>query len=116
MNDLKLVVLESPFAGDVEANITYARRCVRHCLQMGEAPIASHLLYTQSGILDDNIPAQRILGISAGLSWLKVVAATVVYADLGISQGMRHGIDAAEAAGIPIVLRTIDGRDLRGVL
>ena len=40
---MKLVILESPYAGDVEANVEYARACVRDSLSRGEAPIASHL-------------------------------------------------------------------------
>lgn len=32
-------------------------------LKRGEAPIASHLLYTQPGILNDDIPDQRLLSI-----------------------------------------------------
>lgn len=52
---MKRVILESPYAGDVERNLTYARECVRDSLSRGEAPIASHLLYTQEGILKDEI-------------------------------------------------------------
>lgn len=47
------VVVESPFAGDIQKNIEYARKCMADCLKRGEAPFASHLLYTQDGILDD---------------------------------------------------------------
>ena len=47
---MRLVILESPYAGDVAANVKYARRCVRDSLSRGEAPIASHLLYTQPGM------------------------------------------------------------------
>jgi len=69
---MKLVIIESPYAGDIPANIEYARLCVRDSLSRGEAPIASHLLYTQAGILDDNIPSERQWGIDAGLAWHKV--------------------------------------------
>jgi hypothetical protein len=85
---MRRVVLESPFAGEVEENLKYARACVRHCLLRGDAPIASHLLYTQPGILDDKIPEERKLGIEAGLLWGKQGEATVVYVDRGISRGM----------------------------
>lgn len=105
---MRRVILESPYAGDTDANIAYARRCVRDCLYRGEAPIASHLLYTQPGILDDNDPDERWLGIGAGLSWLRGANATVVYTDLGISSGMRHGITAAEEIGLPVEYRTLD--------
>lgn len=105
---MKRVILESPFAGDVEANIEYARRCVRDSLSRGEAPIASHLLYTQPGILDDANPQERQWGIDAGLAWKAVAEASVVYMDRGITLGMRYGIEAASAAGIPVEYRKID--------
>ena len=108
---MKLVIIESPYAGDVEKNVKYARMCVKDSLARGEAPIASHLLYTQEGILDDNNPEERQWGIDAGLAWRKVAETTVVYTDLGISGGMKYGIKAAEAAGIPIEYRRILGED-----
>jgi hypothetical protein len=108
---MRLVILESPFAGDVARNIAYARRCVRDSLQRGEAPIASHLLYTQEGILDDNNPVERALGIDAGLAWRTVAEASVVYTDHGISSGMRYGIAAATAAGRPVEYRSLEKVD-----
>lgn len=106
---MKLVIIESPFAGDVKANIEYARKCVRDSLLRGEAPIASHLLYTQDGILNDDIPEERAHGIDAGLAWRTVAEASVVYTDLGISKGMEYGIEAAKAAGVPVEFRTLRG-------
>lgn len=105
---MRLVIIESPYAGDVLRNVAYARRAVRDSLLRGEAPIASHLLYTQPGVLDDDVPAERQHGIDAGLAWRAVAQASVVYTDLGISAGMRYGIAAAEAAGIPVEYRSID--------
>lgn len=104
---MKLVILESPYAGDVEANVAYARRCVRDSLLRGEAPIASHLLYTQPGILDDDVPEERQHGIDAGLAWRAVAQATVVYINLGISRGMEYGIAAAKEAGLPVEYRSL---------
>lgn len=104
---MRLVIVESPFAGHVDRNVEYARRCVRDSLSRGEAPIASHLLYTQPGILNDDVPDERKWGIDAGLAWRRVAEASVVYTDLGISVGMQYGIDAAEQAGIPVEYRRI---------
>jgi hypothetical protein len=104
---MKRVVLESPYAGDVAANIEYARRCIRDSLERGEAPIASHLLYTQDGILDDNNPEQRRLGIDAGHAWMPLADAVVVYTDRGISAGMAFGIGRAQAHDIPIEYRSL---------
>lgn len=104
---MKLVIIESPFAGDVDANIGYARRCVRDSLSRGEAPIASHLLYTQPGVLDDNVRAERQWGIDAGLAWHAANVTTVVYTDRGISKGMEYGIAAALKAGSPVEYRSL---------
>lgn len=107
MNSRRLVILESPYAGDVAANLDYARRCMRDSLQRGESPIASHALYTQPGVLDDANQAERRLGIAAGLAWLPRVDASVVYTDHGISGGMQQGIAAAQLAGVPVEYRQI---------
>lgn len=108
---MKLVILESPFAAGngytVEQNIEYARAAVRDSLSRGEAPIASHLLYTQPGILNDDIPEERSWGIDAGLAWKAVANRSVVYTDHGISKGMRYGMEAAIAAGLTVELRSI---------
>ena len=101
------VILESPYAGNIERNIEYARQCVKHSLSLGEAPIASHLLYTQPGILDDNDPKERALGIDAGLAWKEVAQKHVFYVDHGVSSGMRYALKQAEQNGIPVEIRRI---------
>jgi hypothetical protein len=106
---MRLVIVESPYAGDVEENVRYARACVRDCVLRGEAPIASHLLFTQPGILRDEVPEERVLGIDAGLAWRRVAEATVVYTDRGISAGMLHGVAAAKEAGLVIEYRSLGG-------
>ena len=102
-----LVLLESPYAGDIETNLTYARKCMHDCFKRGEAPYASHLLYTQEGVLNDNIPEDRMLGIEAGLLWGSKADKTVVYTDFGISKGMEYGIQNAIKAGRQIEYRSI---------
>ena len=104
---MDLVIIESPLAGkspieaerraEVERNVLYARLAMLDSLRRGEAPYASHLLYTQ--VLDDTIVADRLVGITAGLAWGTVAAATVCYTDFGVSNGMKLGIEAALKAG-----------------
>jgi len=106
---MRRVILESPFAGEVEQSVAYARACLRDCLLRGEAPVASHLLYTQPGVLRDEVPEERALGIEAGLAWGKEAEATVVYTDRGISRGMQFGIDRAHREGRPVEFRTLEG-------
>lgn len=103
-----LVQLESPYAGDVEANVAYARRCMHDCLRRGEAPFASHLLYMQPGVLDDTIPDDCKLGIEAGLQWGRNATFTVVYLDRGFTDGMRQGVQRALEEGRRIEYRYLD--------
>lgn len=91
---MRLVIIESPFAGEVEENIKYARLCVHDSIHQGEAPIASHLLYTQPGVLDDLIPGERALGIAAGLEWRRVADYSVFYTDRGWSSGMLAALES----------------------
>ena len=96
---MKFVNIETPYMGknqeQVRKNILYARACVRDCLNRGEIPFASHLLYTQPGITDDNIPEERDRGINMGTLLVESIPniVTVVYQDLGISNGMKQGIE-----------------------
>jgi hypothetical protein len=107
---MRLVVVESPYAGEIKANEAYGRACLRDCLMRGEAPLASHLLYTQPGVLDDAIAEERDLGIRAGLAWGALAEASVAYIDRGVTDGMRRGIGAAEAAGRLVEYRNLTGR------
>lgn len=103
-----LVIVESPYAGDVGQNVAYARACIKDCLERGEYPFASHLLYTQEGILDDNNPTERQQGIDAGTAWMYAANKVVVYLDLGLSPGMKYGIERASQAGKTIEFRNLD--------
>ena len=104
---MRLVIVESPYAGDVERNTRYARACLADCLRRSEAPFASHLLYTQPGVLDDGVPHERAFGIAAGLAWGEKADATVVYMDLGVSSGMRLGIERAVRDGRRVEFRRL---------
>jgi hypothetical protein len=99
------VLLESPYAGDIDRNVRYARKAMHDCFLRGEAPFASHLLYTQPGVLDDTNPTERTLGIEAGLVWGAFAVCTVVYCDLGLSHGMHIGIERAQHEGRPVQYR-----------
>ena len=104
---MRRVIVETPYAGDVERNIHYGRLCLHDCLLRGEAPFVSHLLYTQESVLNDDVPEERTLGIEAGLAWGSMAEATVVYTDYGISNGMKYGIQRAESEGRPVEYRQL---------
>lgn len=104
---MRRVIIESPYAGNIEQNTIYARRAMAHSLSEGEAPLASHLLYTQPGILNEDIPEERVQGILAGLAWMRHAEVVAVYADYGISAGVENAIAHAKQLGIPVEYRTI---------
>ena len=109
--DRRLVIIESPYAGDIEANTEYARKAMRDSLELGEYPIASHLLYTQPGILDEDKPEEREWGITAGLAWREVADLAVFYIDRGWSRGMLAARDLCKREGRPFVYRAIELED-----
>jgi hypothetical protein len=104
---MRRVIIESPYAGDVDTHVTYARRALRDSLSRGEAPLASHLLYTQPGILDDSIPAERKLGIEVGLVWMREAEAVIFYVDYGVSKGMGEALVVAIGLKLKTERRTI---------
>lgn len=108
--DWKLVIVESPYTGNVEFNVNYARRCIMDCLHRGEAAIASHLLYTQQGILRDDKASERKMGIEAGIAWKQVAEYSAFYTDLGWSHGMLTGLNGlVQRRDKRFRIRAIDG-------
>ena len=113
------VILESPYAGadpiEISINVKYAQLCMKHCINRGESPFASHLLYTQPNVLDDNLPEHRRFGLRAGFAWHELAKKVVVYTDLGITEEMYQGIENATRFGKPVEFRKLSP-ELRGKL
>ncbi len=104
---MRRVIIESPYAGNVRRNVAYAKLCLKDSLLRGEAPIASHLLFTQPGILDDDKPEERKLGIEAGLAWVPACDLHAFYVDFGSSHGMECAFGRAVENSIPIEKRKL---------
>lgn len=102
---LNKVVIESPYAGNIDRNTRYLKLCMLDCLRKWEAPYASHLIYTQ--ILDDSIPEERELWMKAGFVWWDCADKTVVYTDLWISNGMKEWIKRSNEALRPVEYRKL---------
>lgn len=100
---MRRVVIESPWAGDIRKHRRYARKALKHSLFQGEAPLASHLLYTQ--VLNDGEKHERRLGIDAGLAWGHYAEAAIFYADYGFSPGMLHALQQYSLTGVPVEIR-----------
>lgn len=109
---MKLVVIESPLSAPtregIEKNKIYARRAMFDSLKRGEAPYASHLLFDQPGLLDDQEPTERRLGMKASFAWGRKADLIAVYADHGISEGMRRGIERALEHGQKVTYRYLE--------
>ena len=102
-----LVIIESPYMGNVKSNVAYARKCMSDSLLRGESPFASHLLYTQ--VLDDTKEIERFTGMSRAFNWYRHADLMAVYTDKGISAGMQKGMEVAEQFKIKIEYRKLDG-------
>lgn len=106
-----LVVIESPLSSPtIEGwvrNKKFARACMRDSLARGEAPYASHLIYAQEGILDDDVAEERALGMYAGFVWGGVADYIVCYDDLGISSGMAAGLQKHRDVGKRVEVRNL---------
>lgn len=92
------IYVASPYAGDVEANVTAAIRYCRHVIEAGFMPVASHLLYPR--ILDDNDPAERELGLAFGLALLRMCDEVWVFG--AVSAGMAGEIQEAKRLDKPV--------------
>lgn len=103
------VIIESPYAGEVDLNVAYLQSCLRDSLLRGEAPFASHGLYTQPGILRDDIPQERELGMCAGFAWRPQADLTVFYIDRGFSGGMNRALKECIETGAEIEFRSLVG-------
>lgn len=104
---MKRVIIESPFAGDRERNIAYARAALLDSLKRDEAPFASHLLYPQA--LDEDDPYHRMWGIKAGYAWWDMVEVVAFYTDLGWSKGMTVADELARDRGKRVEHRHLGG-------
>lgn len=105
MTERKLVYIASPYAGDVERNIEFARAACRYCIEQGHTPIAVHLLYTQPGMLDDTNPAEREVGLKLGHHVLEKCDEVWVCGDF-ISPGMAKELELAMEIAIPVTTLT----------
>ena len=96
MGKSKLVYIASPYAGDVETNVQFAKAACRYAIGQGATPVAPHLLYPQ--ILADGIPEEREAGLRMGLRVLE--ACDEIWLCGGrITLGMRVELATAESYG-----------------
>ena len=96
---MKLVYICSPYAGNIDENVRFAKAACRHAASQGFAPVAPHLFYPQ--FLNDFVPAERNAGIRMGLRLLSACDELWICGSK-ISEGMDREIAEAKRLGIPI--------------
>lgn len=90
-----IVIVESPFRGDLVKNVLYADCLMFDSIERGEIPMLGHLLYPR--VLDDDFEEDRALGIECHIAHILRSDYMVVGMDLGEpTVGMRAAIDVAE--------------------
>lgn len=99
MKQSKLVYIASPYAGDVEANVIFAKAACRYAIRQGCTPIAVHLLYPQ--LLDDSVPKEREVGLKMGHRVLEACDELWLCGER-MSAGMQKERDAALWFGVPV--------------
>ena len=106
-----LTIIESPFAGDspltIARHVRYARLAMADSISRGEAPLASHLLYTQDNILNDLIPEEREIGITCGYAWMCAAERVAIYTDFGHSPGMLLALTTAQTLNLTVEYRRL---------
>ena len=88
-----IVYICSPYAGEIEKNVTAAQNYSRFALDKGYIPIAPHLLFPQ--FLDDANPRERQLGLFFGNALMSKCSEVWVFGD-HISAGMEAEIKRAK--------------------
>ena len=99
MSKNKMIYIASPYAGDIEKNVQFAKDSCHFAMEQGHTPVAVHLLYTQ--FLRDDIPAERTAGLRMGHHVLSKCDELWICGSR-ISNGMAAEIEKAKELDIPI--------------
>ena len=106
--DNKLIYVCSPYRGDVERNLAYARVLTKFALNNSYIPITPHLYLTQ--VLEEDDPEQRKKGMAAGKELLKQCRYILVGSKYGFTEGMLEEIHIAVENGMIELELTKDGK------
>lgn len=105
---MKPIYICSPYAGNIEENIRFARAACRYAAKQGFTPVAPHLLYPQ--FLNDAVPAERDAGMRMGLRLLSACD-ELWCCGPRISAGMEQ--ELAEAKRLGISVRIVSAQEIQ---
>lgn len=106
----KLCYVCSPYRGNTERNIEYAKELTRLALDGGYVPVTPHLYLTQ--VLDEDEPEQREKVMAAGTELLKHCRYILIGSRYGLSEGMLAEIDTATENGLAELAATVRGLEV----
>lgn len=89
----------SPYRGEVEKNVKFAKKICRKIVMEGNLPIAPHLYFTQ--FMDDNIEVERNKAIDINLKILNNCDLLLICGN-HVSSGMGQEIKYAKENGIEV--------------
>lgn len=100
------VIIETPYAGNIELNVEFTKACVRDSLiNHNENPQCLHLIYPK--IINDDEIGERNLGIDRSFAIHQKANRKVYYLDRGFTDGMKDGFLHSIASGIPVEFRCL---------
>ncbi len=107
---MKKVYICAPLGGDIQGNLEKAKRYTEYALKCGTAPVVPHFYAL---CLNDDIPSERKIGLSAGMSLLWFCDELWIFGD-EITEGMRREIDFCK--NLNIKSRAVKDSDIKKVL
>ena len=87
-----MVFICSPYSGDIEHNVSEARKYCRFAVDKGYIPIAPHLFFPQ--FMNDSVSAERKLGMFFGKVLMDKCAQVWVFGST-ITPGMKAELERA---------------------
>ena len=107
---MKCVYICAPLGGNTEENLNKVRRYTEYALRCGTAPVVPHF-YAEC--LDDAKPAEREMGISAGLALLWFCDEMWLFGD-EVTEGMAAEIQFCK--NLNVTIRKVRENEINKVL
>ena len=107
---MKRVYICAPLGGNTEENLKKVRRYAEYALRCGTTPVVPHF-YAEC--LDDANPAEREMGISAGLALLWLSDEMWIFGDT-VTGGMRNEIQFCKNLNIRV--RNVSDEEIMKVI